>query len=228
MPVTSALHEPPRRTWLLPGYALDAACYAPLDLPADRFRAVDFIPPRARESLPDYAARFADAIGFRAGDAVAGLSLGGMLALEIARHRGASRALLLASATHSRFLRPRYRAVAASARFLPQAALHALFSNLPSLLRRKGSYNADVELHVRAMLRRHPPEFLQRFPRMMLEWEGCEPAFPCFALHSEHDWLVAPPRQLSNLTLLPGRSHLLTIARPEAVRRFLLEHGGGA
>src|SRR5665213_1971293 len=127
-------------THLITGFGLDKRVLKCLNLPQNRFSYVDLIPPERKESLPHYALRLAEKIGFQPGDAVGGLSLGGMLALEIARQCDASQVTLLSSCTHPHFIRPQFRAAGRFARWTPEIALHLLFKNIPVFLRLVGMH----------------------------------------------------------------------------------------
>ena len=76
---------------------------------------------------------------------------------------------------------------------------------------------------MREIMGSFPTVQIQRVPRLILEWEGCEPTAPCRALHSEQDWLIEPPLHLPHLTLLPGQGHLITVTQTAATRKFLSE-----
>jgi len=209
-------------TYLITGFALDRRVLEILDLPSARFRCADLIAAEPRETLPHYALRLADTLGFRSGDTVGGLSFGGMVALEIARQCGASRLLLLASCTHPRYIRPVFRASGSIAPWVPDALMRTFFSNIPALLRLLGMHTSRNAAFLREVMESFPPALMRQLPGMMLDWDGCEPAVPYAALHSNQDWLIRPPLHLSELTLLPGKSHLLSVSHVEAVRAFLL------
>ena len=210
-------------THLITGFGLDRRALECLELPKERFHCIDLMDVEKNETLPHYALRLAETIRFQSGDTVGGLSLGGMLALEITKQCGASSVLLMASCTHPQFIRPIFRAAGRVARWTPEAALHLLFSNIPVVLRLLGMHTAQSSSYVRDIMSAFPPRLIQQLPRMILDWEGCEPTVPCRALHSEHDWLIRPPLHLSNLTLIPGKTHLITVSRPNVTRDFLLE-----
>jgi len=210
-------------TYLITGFSLDRRVLDRLGLPPERFRCADLIAAEPREKLPHYALRMADALGFSPGDAVGGLSFGGMVALEIARQCRASRLLMLASCTHPRFIRPAFRASGRLTPWIPDAALHALFKNVPALLRLLGMHTSKNAAFLREVMASFPAALIRQLPGMMLDWEGCEPAVPYAALHCDRDWLIRPPLHLSELTLLPGKSHLLSVSHAEATRNFLLQ-----
>jgi hypothetical protein len=211
-------------TYLITGFSLDRRVLEILDLPPEKFRCVDLIAAEPRETLPHYALRLADRLGFQTGDAVSGLSFGGMVALEISHQCQASRLLLLASCTHPRFIRPLFRASGRLAPWIPDAALHALFQNIPAILRLMGMHTSKNAAFLREVMGSFPATLMRQLPGMMRNWEGCEPSVPYAALHSDQDWLIRPPLHLRELTLLPGKSHLLTVSHTQTARDFLISN----
>ncbi len=212
-----------RRIHLLTGFALDRRVLECLNLPGDRYFCHDLIAVEPGERLEHYALRLAGQIGFAAGEVIGGVSLGGMLALEIARQCGAKKVILLASCTHPRFIRLPFHMAGAMARAIPGPALHHFFLRLPTLLRRLGMHTAEGEAFLRRVMGDFSPALLRQLPKMMMEWPGCEPAVPCSALHCQGDWLIRPPLHLPGLQLLPGKNHLVSLSHPDATRRFLRE-----
>ena len=213
-------------TYLITGFALDCRVLESLRLPASLgFRFIDLIPALPDESLPKYALRLAQTIGFQPGDRIGGISMGGMLALEIARECRASQILLIASCTHPRFIRFPFRLAGRLAPHVPQVVLHQIFTYLPFCLRQLGMHTAQGEALLKDIMGQFPPDRIQSLSRMILQWKGCEPTVPYLALHSEGDWLIRPPLHLSALTLLKGRNHLLSISHHDATRQFLIEAG---
>src|SRR5688572_671154 len=83
-----------------------------------------WIDPRGRETLPEYAQRIAERTAAEVGDAegqlfVGGVSLGGMVALEAARHLRPRAVFLIASCRSWRPVPPVYLPLAKALRFVP-------------------------------------------------------------------------------------------------------------
>jgi len=213
----------PLQTHLITGFALDRRILESLHLPRNRFICHDLISPHPDETLPEYALRMAESIGFEKGDEVGGLSLGGMVALEIARQCGASRLYLLASCTHPRFIRFPFRILARISLWLPDGFSHAVLIRVPALLRWLGLHTAKNSIELSEIISSFPKTWIRIFTTMIFSWKGCEPAVPFTALHSQGDWTIRPPSDLAGLTLLPGRDHLIPLSRHDACRNFLLQ-----
>lgn len=210
------------RVFLITGFALDTRAFSPLQLPPEPFRLVDLIPARRRETLREYALRLAAEIGMTGDDVIGGVSLGGMLALEMARAVGARGVILIASCAHPRYIRKRFLIFAPIAPFLPEALVRRAFTLLPVILKWQGMLNPSQQALLADIMGRFPPALLKAMPYKMMRWEGCSPAVPVRQIHSRGDWLIRPNGGPA-CRMLEGRNHLLTVSHPAEVRRFLLE-----
>ena len=95
---------------LLPGLGADHRLLEPQRAAFPQLVVPPWIPPRKRESLPQYAARMAETVT-PSRDApliLGGVSFGGMLAYEMARHLKPDAVVLIASCRTRKSLRPIY------------------------------------------------------------------------------------------------------------------------
>lgn len=93
--------------YLLPGMTPDYPVFARLAPLLPHAIFADFIPPKPNESLPHYAARMADR--FTPQSFIAGVSFGGIIALEIARIVRPKGCILISSIRHPNQLPPWFR-----------------------------------------------------------------------------------------------------------------------
>src|SRR4051812_41218760 len=108
------------RVFLITGFGLDKRAFAPLQLPAEPYRLVDLIPVNKGETLREYALRLSKDIGLTSEDMVGGVSLGGMLALEMDKAMGTRGVLIIASAAHPRFIRQKFLKLAYITPWMPE------------------------------------------------------------------------------------------------------------
>jgi acetyl esterase/lipase len=210
------------RVYLITGFALDKRAFDLMDLPADTYRTLDLIPVRKGESLREYALRMAREIGLAPGDIIGGVSLGGMLALEMAKAIQVRGVLLIASATHPRQIRKRFKMWGPLASRTPQWAIRRIFTLIPIILAWQRMLSPPAQALLAEIMGRFPPALLQAFPMMILRWPGCEPPERFRHIHSDGDWLIRPAGNPATLTLVPGKNHLITVSHPQAVRAWLL------
>ncbi len=210
------------RVFLITGFALDKRAFAPLNLPSDPYRLVDLIPVQKDETLRDYAGRMAKEIGLKPGDIVGGVSLGGMLALEMAKVVKVRGVILIASCTHPRHIRQRFLALAPIAAYIPDFLISRIFTMVPLVLKWQKMLSPADQALLADIMGRFPPSLLKAFPRMISEWPGRNPPDNYRQIHSEGDWMIQPSGLKERLTLLKGKNHLITVSHPKEVRAFIV------
>lgn len=213
---------PRPRMFLLPGFALDARVFEPMSLPKDRIVMPDLIPLRPYDTLATYAERLLQEAGCQKGDLIAGVSLGGMLALEGARFFQSPRVALIASAVHPSFLRLGWRALCHVAPNAPDALIAGVFSNMPRVLRRLGLFDDSSRDLLTSIMCSFPPELLRRLPPLIATWPGYIPTCPLYRFHADSDWMFRFDGQGEQIKLIKGVNHLLPISHPQETREFLL------
>ncbi|HKP96167.1 MAG TPA: alpha/beta hydrolase [Fibrobacteria bacterium] len=211
------------RVFLITGFALDKRAFALMDLPADVYRALDLVPVLPGETLRAYARRMAAEIGLAPGDVIGGVSLGGMLALEMAKAVDVSGVLLIASATHPRHIRKRFKMWSPLAGWVPEFLIRRIFTLIPRILAMQNMLSPEGQALLADIMGRFPPALLKTFPRMILGWPGCEPPANFRHIHSDGDWLIRPAGDPATLTLLSGKNHLITVSHPAEVRELVLQ-----
>lgn len=212
------------RFFLITGFGLDKRAFGPMDLPPDRFVLFDLIPVRHREGLKDYALRMAETLGAGPGDVVGGISFGGMLGLEIAKALKPRGVVIIASATHPRYIRSRFLIWSHLAPHAPDFLVRKVFALVPWVLKRQNMLTPEGQTLLTDIMTRFPAALLRALPPKIRTWEGCKPeGIPFRQIHSTGDWLIRPPAPSPDVTLLEGRNHLITVSHPQEVRKFLMD-----
>jgi pimeloyl-ACP methyl ester carboxylesterase len=209
------------RLRLITGFALDARAITVMGFSRDEVEAWDLLPPMESESLRDYALRMSEAMGHGPEDAIGGISMGGMLAMEIARLKGARKLILLSTATHPKGIRLPFRALIPLLPLIPDILIQSTFRLLPTALRRLGLIDSQGQKLLYDILSQQSITSLRRFPAMILNWEGCKPTRPYAWLQSRKDWLFKAPMHVSGVEYWPGRHHLLTVPYPGEAREWV-------
>lgn len=210
------------RVFLITGFALDKRAFARMDLPPETYRTQDLIPVLPGETLRAYALRMAKEIGLAPGDVIGGVSLGGMLALEMAGAVDVAGVILIASATHPRFIRKRFKIWAPLAKWVPESIIRRVFTLVPRILALQNMLSPPDQALLADVMGRFPPKLLKAFPGMILGWPGCKPPARFRHIHAEGDWLIRPVGDPATLTLVPGKNHLITVSHPREVRDFVM------
>ena len=85
------------RVFLIPGLGADTRIYKNIDLQGHEVAPVNWIDPDENDTLTTYAQKLMDAYRISTGSIVIGNSLGGMIAIEIAKKVNLSKIILISS-----------------------------------------------------------------------------------------------------------------------------------
>ena len=213
---------------LFPGLGADARVFAPQrDIPA-RIEVADWPEPLSqRESLADYSARIAAAIGPRPNLYVGGVSLGAMVALEVARPLAARGVFLIGGCRSHRQIAPLFKAVLALGGLMPPSWVRASLAVTPLALKIFENLDPDHIALMTRVLRDHSARQIRWSCRALLQWECCAmpPDVPVHAIHGEQDEVV-PLRNVNPQRVVPGGHHLINLSHADAVNAFIADRIG--
>ena len=205
---------------LLPGMGADARMFAGQLEAFTNLRVLEWIPERAGESLADYAQRLAAPLAGEPVEFLGGASLGGMVALELARQLKPRAIFLLGSARSPRGIRPLLRPFMPLSAIAPLRALHRLGLPRP-VIRLLGPREPEQVALLAEMVRDARPEFARWAILALRKWPGvADPGAPVVAIHGERD-LVLPVGRASADHVIAGAGHLLTMTHPAEVNAIL-------
>lgn len=218
------------RLILIPGMAVDGRLFEPqreafpdLEVPAW------LAPESATESLARYGERMAAAVlkASSRGDSgrpivVGGLSLGGMIALEMARHLGARAVAQIASCDHPSAVLPLLAACDPIGRVTPTPLL-SLGKRVASLFVGRGGLPAEHRRLVVEMLRDIDIGFVRWSGRAVMAWPGVADAgAPVHHIHGTRDWVLPMSRLRTPPTqVVEGGAHVLNMSHAREVNEFL-------
>lgn len=210
---------------LLPGMGADARMFAAQRARFPGLLVPDWPPLIPREPLRDFAARLAATLDITRETVLGGASMGGMVALEIARLKP-PRAVVLIGSCRGPEAVPRALALAElAARLVPNPVLDLfrVFDHLA--LARLGPLTADQRTLLRAMSRDHSMAFLAWAGRAILEWPGVpDPGVPVLHLHGRLDRMLLPGRVRPDV-MLDDAGHVPSITHPAAVNAIIERAG---
>ncbi|MCG3179422.1 MAG: hypothetical protein BIFFINMI_01757 [Phycisphaerae bacterium] len=212
---------------LLPGLGADARVFDAMRPLLPTIHTPPWLTPRDNESLADYAARLADTIPAVPGPLVlGGSSMGGMLALEIARLRPPAVVVLIASCRRMPTLQPAVRAIGRLLDVLPTAAYRLGRAAAPLLVGKFGEIPLPRRQLYLRMVSSMPPAFLRWGSRAVSGWPGLpdvnRPPATVRHIHGSADRMIplsaqSPPPD----RVIPGAGHLITLSHPEVVAAFV-------
>lgn len=208
---------------LLPGLGADHRLLEPQRAAFPDLIVPPWFPPEKNESLPDYAARMAERVRpLRNGRLVlGGVSFGGMLAFEMARHLRPSAVVLIASCCTRRGLRWVYRAGRPLWPLVPAWTWNAVKLIGSPTIRFTSRTDGRLRAELLAMLRGMDNRFLHWTVQAILGWKP-KPldGVPVVHIHGRRD-LMIPARRVEADVWLPDGGHLINVTHAKEVNAFL-------
>lgn len=207
--------------YFIPGLGADRRVFKNLLLP-EGFNPVyvDWIKPMPEESLSSYAHRLYQSFQPNHPYVLVGLSMGGMIASEIARIDPPETLVLISSIPNSQCLPPYYRKAAAINlhRLIPVS----LFKSLAVMKRFFTTETPEDKRMLKAMIRAVDPSFIYWALEAILSWKMEEPIPNHIHIHGSGDMLL-PIRYIKPTYVIPGGGHLLVMNRAGEVNKILSE-----
>lgn len=207
------------KVYFISGLGADRSIFKHIQLPSHCQPVyLDWIPPFKNESLADYALRMAERIDPSEDFSLVGLSMGGMISVEIARHLKPLHTILISSISASRQL-PKYY------RYLGALKLHkhipvSLLQN-GAILKRLFTFEAaEDKKMLKGMIRRTDVGFIRWGLEAILKWKSGAPHGEIIHIHGTHDEIL--PRRFTRPThLISKGGHLMVMNRAGEINRIL-------
>ena len=214
----------PQTLLLLPGLGVDARVYEPQSPLPLKLEVAEWIEPESHsESLAHYAERMADRIGLRAHSFVGGISLGAVVALEVATRINAAGVIAIGGCTSHGQIAPLFRGLLKAGAAAPARVARLSLHAAPIALKLFEKLDIPQRRLMTTMLREHSIRQTQWSCRALLEWECCAapPTMPIHAIHGELDEVI-PVAGIQVQHLVPGGRHLINLTHAAEVNRFIL------
>ncbi len=206
------------KVYFISGIGADYRLFTHIHLPPGFEPAyIHWIPPQKKEKLCDYAFRLTQQIDTTEPFVVAGLSLGGIMAVEIAKRVPPVCTILISSVPISHQLPKLYRFAGAlhlgkliPASFLKFAAIikHSIWMR-----------TAAGKRLMRQVIRAGDNRFIRWALGAVLQWKNDTIPHPLFHIHGSRDEVF--PIRLTNPThIVPKAGHMFVISHPNAIDQF--------
>ena len=173
--------------------------------------------PDPGETLVSYGKRVADRIDPSRPFYLAGISLGGMIALEAARHTSPRGLILISSCRSPRQLSWLQRFAGKCAPLVPLPIIHA-GRMFPSAMRKFfGAVTDDQAKLFDEMMRDTPPAFIRWAIDAVVRWPGVDdPGIPTLHIHGGADRII-PCDPTCTDHIIPGAGHLMNMTHANEV-----------
>jgi len=213
------------RLILVPGMGVDGRVFEPQRVVFPSLEVPKWIDPERDESLSHYAERMAASLPrSEAPIVVGGLSMGGMLALEMARHLRARAVVQIASCDHPDAVLPLLTMSEPIGQAVSTGTLH-LGKRLAAMFVGRGGVPPEYRRLVQAMLRDMSIEFIRWAGFAVTRWEGLlDPGVPVHHIHGTRDWVIPMSRLRTPPTrVVRGGAHVLNMSHEREVNAFVRE-----
>ena len=207
--------------YFISGIGGDRRLFNYIRLPEDfHIGYVDWILPGNKENLPDYAFRLTEQIDTSQPFILVGASLGGIMAVEIAKRLTPVATILISSIPVSAQLPVYYTAARhlKLAQLLPTSFIKGA-SSFKRWFTRETAANKKL---MRQMIRDGDPRFIKWGLNAVLEWHNEEIPQPLWHIHGTRDE-VFPVRLTRPSHKIPRAGHLLVMSHPTEINNILGE-----
>jgi pimeloyl-ACP methyl ester carboxylesterase len=215
-----------QKVFLISGLGADRRLFTKLDLPGYELIYIDWLEPDRHDTLNTYAKQLVAHYGITPGSNVVGVSLGGMLTVEISSMVALHKAILVSSVQsagqfpwyYSLFRRiPVYKILPLQLSYLISPFVRRLFGL-------RSQAERDIFM---AMIRNISPKFMKWAMHALLHWQPSVPLKPVYHIHGNNDVVFSSKRITHPTHIIPGGSHNMVFSRAaevSAVIQFILNN----
>ena len=207
------------KVYFISGIGADYRYFTHIQLPQGyEARYIHWIPTIKNEPLPDYAFRLTTQIDTHEPFVLIGLSLGGIMAVEIAKRIPSQCTIIISSIPLSSHLPPYFKVAGqlGLGRIIPAALLKAATS-LKHFLTMKSPANRRL---IQSVIWSGDDEFIHWALNAVLEWNNTEIPSPLYHVHGARDE-VFPISFTQPTHIIPKAGHMFLLSRPEEVNNLL-------
>ena len=144
---------------------------------------------------------------------VGGSSLGGMVAIDIAKIVGNEKVILIGSATQPKYINPLLQKLSDLADYTAVKIIQVF----------AGKVNQYSNNDLLGMFEESNSEFIRAMCKTLFEWEGLGD-YKCKVcqIHGKQDMVISPPN--ANVKIIPEGGHLISMSHADVVANFINEN----
>ena len=210
-----------RKLFLIPGLGADYRIFKHLDFVGYDVVPIIWITPEQTDTLTTYAQKLIDHYHITDQCIVVGNSLGGMIAMEIAKIIPVKKTILISS---SRTIdeAPAYFSVVRAVPFY-KIIPGKLFTSIDFLVELIfGQMEKEDKKLFMDMLKKTPVTFLKWAMGAVLRWDNHVIPKNTYLIDGEKD-LVFPSKKLKNATIVKGGTHIMIFDKADEINKILRE-----
>ncbi|MEM8899730.1 MAG: alpha/beta hydrolase [Bacteroidota bacterium] len=206
--------------YLLPGQGADERLFNKIRIEGEyAIQPIEYVDPEKGMSMSDYAHLLADQIDSSQPSILIGVSLGGMLATELADLIPVEKVVIISSAKGKMELPPRYtlQRKLPLYKIVPGQLIRFGARVLQPILEPAGKENNHL---FQQMLQDKSSRFLKEATAMILEWERTTHSDKIIHIHGDKDHTL-PIKHINYDHLIEGGEHVMVMTRAEELNELL-------
>jgi pimeloyl-ACP methyl ester carboxylesterase len=208
------------KVFLISGLGADTRLYNNIDISEDdEVVPVDWIEPHETDNLSTYAQKIIYQYDIRPNSIVVGTSLGGMIAMEIAKKVNLKKTVLISSIKTIREAPAHFSVF----RTLPIYKLvpAGMLNKLGFLIKPMFGHLTDNDAWLfNDMLSKNSPKFMKWALGAVLKWDNLIIPPNVYHIHGDRD-RVFPLKNIKDATIVIGGSHIMIFNRAKQVNKWL-------
>lgn len=215
---------PMARVFMISGLGADGRLFKNIHLPNHAVTLTETLPVQDTDMIATYAQRIIDQYQIKPGDVVIGVSLGGIITIEIAKRVALAHAVLISSIKtideapeYFRFFRtvPVYHLIPDQLFSVGSSMFKTIFGAMAP---------EDLELF-KTMLKDASPQFMRWAMHAVLHWDNQLVPPNVYHIHGDAD-LVFPIRGIRDAVVIKGGTHIMVFDRADEINSLLKERIG--
>jgi pimeloyl-ACP methyl ester carboxylesterase len=207
--------------FLIPGLGADCRIYKNIDLHGHDVVYVEWVDPDKNDTLISYAQKLIDEYRITPHSIVIGNSLGGMLAIEIAKKVELDKAVLISSiktANEAPLTFKLFRYVPL-ARAIPSKLIASVKFIIRLVIGKMSENNQDLFVN---MLKNTSPAFIKWAKKAILYWDNQTIPKNVYHIIGDND-NIFPYKRIKGATIVKGGTHIMIFNRAEEINSWLKE-----
>lgn len=164
-------------------------------------------------SLQAVAERVIEQYEIHSNMVVGGSSLGGMVAIQIAKIVKIKKVILIGSATEPKFINPLLQKLRGLSEITPVKFIQIL----------AGKINISGKNELLTMFSNSDSRFIKAMCKALFHWEGLgEYSCEVCHIHGQLDKIISPPK--NNVTIIPNGGHLISMTNSDVVAEYIYKN----
>ena len=212
--------ENAKKIYLIPGQGSDYRLFQKLTLNHDTVYIHHFEPVK-NETMAHYAQGFINQIDTSGAFSLIGVSLGGMIAVELSKIISPEEIIIISSAKTYKELPFRYKFWRAFPlnKILGKRFMRRMGIWLQPILEPDSKNNREV---FKSMISGKSATFIKRTSNMIINWKNTEYPDNLTHIHGDKDHTI-PARNVTDFILISGGSHMMTLTRASEISDIINE-----